>query len=101
MNISESSIRKPITTVMIALSVIVLGAISLGRLPLEYMPDLTFPAIYIEVSYPSSSPEEIERAIQNGQDIADCQILRLSNKLVPPSGSSNTPNNTGLPELVQ
>jgi hypothetical protein len=31
-----------------------------------------------------SAPEEIERAIQNGQDIADCQILRLSNKLVPP-----------------
>lgn len=63
MNLSESAIRKPITTTMVALSVIVLGAISLFRLPLEYLPDLTFPAIYIEVNYPSSSPEEIERNI--------------------------------------
>ena len=63
MNISESSIRKPITTIMVALSVMVLGWISLSRLPLEYLPDLTFPSIYIEVSYPSSSPEEIERNI--------------------------------------
>lgn len=63
MNISESAIRKPITAIMVALSVIVLGWISLFRLPLEYMPDLTFPAIYIEVNYPSSSPEEVERNI--------------------------------------
>jgi len=48
---------------MIALSVIVLGWISLFHLPLEYMPDLSFPSIYIEVNYPSSSPEEIERSI--------------------------------------
>ena len=63
MTLSEYSIRKPITTIMVALSVIVLGWISLFRLPLEYLPDLTFPSISIEVNYPSSSPEEIERNI--------------------------------------
>ena len=63
MNISEFAIRKPITAIMVALSVIVLGWISLFRLPLEYLPDVTFPRIYVEVSYPSSSPEEVERQI--------------------------------------
>ena len=63
MKISEYAIKKPITTVMITLSLIVLGVISLFRLPLEYAPDLSWPSIYVSVSYPSSSPEEIERTI--------------------------------------
>ncbi len=63
MKISEHAIHKPITAVMLTLSVLVLGAISLFRLPLEYLPDITFPVMYVNVDYPSSSPEEIEREI--------------------------------------
>ena len=63
MKISEYAIKKPITTIMITLSVLVMGVISLFRLPLEYAPDLSWPSMYVSVSYPSSSPEEIERAI--------------------------------------
>tara|TARA_Y100000588_G_scaffold382550_1_gene470255 strand:+ start:1624 stop:2934 length:1311 start_codon:yes stop_codon:yes gene_type:complete len=48
---------------MVALSVMVLGWISLFRLPLEYMPNLTWPAMYVNVNYPSSSPEKVERNI--------------------------------------
>ena len=63
MRISEYAIHKPITTVMVAISVVVLGIISLFRLPLEYLPDITFPVMYVNVDYPSSSPEEIETEI--------------------------------------
>ena len=63
MKLSEYAIRKPITTVMVAISVMVLGVISLFRLPLEYLPDFSWPAMYINVNYPSSSPGEIEREI--------------------------------------
>ena len=51
------------TTVMLTLSFLTLGAISLTRLPLEYAPDLSWPSMYINADYPSSSPEEIEREI--------------------------------------
>ncbi|MDP6779088.1 MAG: efflux RND transporter permease subunit, partial [Candidatus Latescibacteria bacterium] len=63
MKLSEYAIHKPITTVMVTLSIVVLGFISLFRLPLEYAPSLTWPAMYINVNYPSSSPEEVERSI--------------------------------------
>ena len=63
MKLSEFSIRRPITTLMVTLSIVVLGTISLFRLPLEYLPDFTWPAVYINVGYPSSSPEEVEREI--------------------------------------
>ncbi len=63
MKLSEYAINKPITAVMVALSLIVMGFISLFRLPLEYAPDLQYPRMYVSFSYPSSSPEEIEKKI--------------------------------------
>ena len=63
MKLSEYAIKKPITAVMVALSLIVMGFISLFRLPLEYAPDLQYPRMYVSFSYPSSSPEEIEKKI--------------------------------------
>ena len=63
MKISENSIKKPITTVMCTLSLIVLGFISLTRIPLEYLPDLNSPSLSVNIDYPSSSPEEVERDI--------------------------------------
>ena len=63
MKLSEFAINKPISTIMIVISIMVMGFISVFRLPLEYLPSLTFPRIFVSVNYPSSSPEEIERFI--------------------------------------
>ena len=63
MKLSEYSIKKPITTIMITLSVMVMGLISLSRLPLEYLPSVSFPFLAVNISYPSSSPEEVDRLI--------------------------------------
>ena len=43
--------------------VMVLGWISLQRLPLEYLPAFSSSNISVSAPYPSSSPEEIERLI--------------------------------------
>ena len=43
--------------------VLVLGWISLQRLPLEYLPAFSSQNISIRAPYPSSSPEEVERLI--------------------------------------
>lgn len=63
MNISEFSVKKPITMLMIILSIIVLGFLSLQRLPLAYMPNFSSDDVDISVNYVSSSPEEVERLI--------------------------------------
>ena len=63
MKLSEYAIKKPITTVMVTLSFMVLGGISLFRLPLEYAPDFNWPSMWINIPYPSSSPDEVERFI--------------------------------------
>ena len=48
---------------MIILGVLVLGWLSLTRLPLEFLPSFSSSNITVIASYPSSSPEEVERLI--------------------------------------
>jgi len=48
---------------MVILSLIVLGIISIYRLPLMFFPEMSWPSIRISVPYSSSSPEEVEELI--------------------------------------
>lgn len=57
------AVERRITMGMFVLGVMVLGWISLQRLPLEYLPAFSSSNISVSVPYPSSSPEEIERLI--------------------------------------
>ena len=63
MNISKFSVYHPIFTVMIMLIVILLGAISFSRLPIDLLPDVSFPTLSISTSYSNASPEEMEELI--------------------------------------
>ena len=57
------AVERRVTMSMIVLGVIVLGWLSLNRLPLEFMPSFESSSISVRAPYPSSSPEEIERTI--------------------------------------
>jgi hydrophobic/amphiphilic exporter-1 (mainly G- bacteria), HAE1 family len=63
MSIPRTAIHRPITMFMICCVIILLGAISLMRLPVDLMPDLTFPSVTIRVSYPGVGPLDIEELI--------------------------------------
>jgi HAE1 family hydrophobic/amphiphilic exporter-1 len=63
MNLTETSLRRPVTTLMIFVCFIVLGVISAKLLPMEFFPDLDAPFIFVDIPYAGSTPEEIERQI--------------------------------------
>ncbi len=63
MNLTRASLRRPVTTLMVFVCFIVLGVISAKLLPLEFFPDLDAPFIFVDIPYPGSTPEEIERQI--------------------------------------
>lgn len=48
---------------MVTLIVLILGAVSLYRLPIDLMPDITYPTLSVSSSYENASPEEIEELI--------------------------------------
>ena len=57
------AVERKVTMGMAVLGVLVLGWISLKRLPLEYLPSFSSQNISVNAPYPSSSPEEVEREI--------------------------------------
>ena len=63
MNLSLFSVRRPVFTIMAALIVIILGLVSLTRLPIDLMPDVTYPTLSISSSYENAGPEEVEELI--------------------------------------
>ena len=63
MRISHFAVRRPIFTVMVVLMVVLLGTISLINLPIDLMPDISYPTLSISCSYENAGSEEIEELI--------------------------------------
>ena len=63
MSLPRLSVNRPVTTAMVLLSLLVLGGISFTRIPLAFLPDVDFPAVFVSVPYPNASPRQIEREI--------------------------------------
>jgi HAE1 family hydrophobic/amphiphilic exporter-1 len=57
------AVERKVTMAMVVLGVLVLGWISLTRLPLEFLPTFSSSNVSVSAPYRSSSPEEIERLI--------------------------------------
>lgn len=63
MNPSKFFIYRPVFTTMLILMVLLIGAVSLTRLPIDLVPDVTFPTLSISSNYSGAGPEEIEELI--------------------------------------
>ena len=63
MSIPRIAIERPVTMFMISAVVVLLGGISLFRLPVDLMPDVTYPSITVRVGYGGVGPAEIEELI--------------------------------------
>lgn len=63
MNIYESAVKKPITTLMIFIAILVVGVYSLSQLAIDYFPEIEFPTITILTTYPGANSENIEQNI--------------------------------------
>ena len=63
MTLPELAIRRPITTLMVLVSLFVIGAIALTKLPLAFMPEAESPQIWVIVPYENASPKTVETTI--------------------------------------
>lgn len=63
MSVAELSIRRPVTAVMLFVSLFVIGLIAALRLPLEAFPEVSPPFIFVQMPYSGSTPEEVERTV--------------------------------------
>ena len=63
MSIPRIAIERPVTMFMISMVIILLGGISLTRLPVDLMPDTQMPTITVRVNYSGVGPLEMEELV--------------------------------------
>lgn len=63
MSITELSVRRPVTGVMVFLSLTILGLFTFSRLKLDMLPTLEFPIVAVITQYPGAGPEAVEQLV--------------------------------------
>lgn len=63
MRLTQISINRPIGVTMVMCIIMIFGGVSLYKLPVDLMPDITYPTITVSASYSNASPTEIETLI--------------------------------------
>ncbi|MDA1193046.1 MAG: efflux RND transporter permease subunit, partial [Candidatus Poribacteria bacterium] len=79
MNLPNAALRRPITTFMVFIALIVIGLVAFSRLAIDMLPDIEFPSVTVSVGYPGASPHEVEtlitepmeRAVSTAQNIEE------------------------------
>jgi HAE1 family hydrophobic/amphiphilic exporter-1 len=61
--IARLSVARPVFTAMVTLIVVVLGAVSLGRLQIDLLPDVELPTVTVRTEYQGASPEVMEQRV--------------------------------------
>ncbi|MDX1673251.1 MAG: efflux RND transporter permease subunit [Longimicrobiales bacterium] len=63
MSLPRRSIRRPVAVAMLFVAVAFLGLISFARLPIDLLPDVSYPKLVIYTEYTGVGPAEVERFV--------------------------------------
>jgi len=63
MRLPEVCIERPVLTTVMSLAIVLVGAISLLRLPNRELPDVDPPVVAVTTVYPGAAPEVVETSV--------------------------------------
>lgn len=63
MSLYQSAVKRPVTTIMIFIGVMVLGLYALTQLPIDLFPKMEVNRVMVVTTYPGAAPEDIENNI--------------------------------------
>lgn len=77
MSIIKASINRPVTAIMVTVGVFAFGIIALTKLPINLLPDLSYPTLTLETRYPGAAPEEVEYLVTRSLEEAVAVIPNI------------------------
>ena len=63
MKLTRTAIRRPVTISMFVVAVTLFGLVSVERLALNLLPDISYPSLTIQTEFEDAAPEEIESLV--------------------------------------
>ncbi len=63
MSLIEFSLRRRVTVTMCAIALVVFGVVAFTRLPINLLPNISYPSLTVETRYQGAAPAEIESLV--------------------------------------
>lgn len=63
MSLAELSIKRPVFISCVVALMLILGLLGLKKMPVDQFPDVTFPIVFVQVTYPGASPQDMEKQV--------------------------------------
>ena len=61
--LSNFSVKKPLTIIVSAILVSILGFISFSKMTTDLLPSMDLPYVIVMTTYPGASPEKVELSV--------------------------------------
>lgn len=63
MKLVETAVARPVTVWMFTLAILLFGMVSVGRLAVNLLPDLSYPSLTVRTTYIGAAPAEVEQLV--------------------------------------
>jgi HAE1 family hydrophobic/amphiphilic exporter-1 len=77
--IGNFSVRRPVAISMLVLVFVIMGVISLRKMPVEFIPELNYPVLFLSARYEGVGPEEIEELVTRPLESWVSQVSGVKN----------------------
>ncbi|MDP4946626.1 MAG: efflux RND transporter permease subunit [Alishewanella sp.] len=63
MSLVNTAVNRPVTVWMFTLAIVLFGLVSVGRLAVNLLPDLSYPSLTVRTTYIGAAPAEVEQLV--------------------------------------
>ncbi len=63
MSLVEFSLKRRVTVSMCAVALVIFGVVAFTRLPMNLLPEISYPSITVETRFPGAAPNEVEALV--------------------------------------
>ena len=60
---SKFSVKKPFTVLVMVIAIMIVGGVSLSKMQMDLLPEVSLPYILVITTYPGASPEKVETTV--------------------------------------
>ncbi len=71
------AVRRPVATAMVCLGFMLIGAVSLQRIPVDLLPEINYPRLTVVTQYPDVQAEDLERLVTVPLEAAVTSLSRV------------------------
>jgi HAE1 family hydrophobic/amphiphilic exporter-1 len=62
-SLPDVSVRRPVTIAVATVALTIFGALSFSNIPVELLPDLSYPTLTVQTEYPDAAPTSVEQFV--------------------------------------